>query len=158
MAEIQTQLDESGIVGTTDTDTLIENYAATLEQTLTNIASDPRRLVTDLLKRCQMWAEIIEQRLVELLWRGLVNTYTLYRHGRIGEGFKDTFDRLLAIRNSLESRSLLQAWSLRETDLWSYQRQLDRIDESRAADGSFVNALGQPADLQTQRVREFVWS
>jgi hypothetical protein len=70
----------------------------------------------------------------------------------IGEGFRDTFDKLLAIRNSLESRSLLQAWSLRETDLYDYQRRLDRFDEARTADGNFVDHEGNPADLQTQRV------
>jgi hypothetical protein len=68
------------------------------------------------------------------------------------ENFQETFDKLLAIRNNLESRALLQAWSLRETDLYSFQRQLDRIDESRSEDGSFLDSAGVPADLQTQRV------
>jgi hypothetical protein len=57
------------------------------------------------------------------------------------------------IRNQLESRQLLQAWSLRETDLYSYQRQLDRIDESRSLDGYFTDDQGNRADLQTERVR-----
>ena len=35
----------------------------------------------------------------------------------------------MSIRNKLEKLSLTQAWSLRETDLWDFQRQLDRIDE-----------------------------
>jgi hypothetical protein len=70
----------------------------------------------------------------------------------IGEGFQDTFEKLLAVRNSLESRSLLQSWSLRETDLYDYQRRLDRFDEARTADGNFVNQEGKLADLQTQRV------
>ena len=70
----------------------------------------------------------------------------------IAEGFQDQFEKLLGIRNSLESRQLLQAWSLRETDLYSYQRQLDRIDESRTDEGNFVDSLGNSADLQTQRV------
>ena len=39
--------------------------------------------------------------------------------------------------------NLTQAWSLRETDLYSYQRQLDRIDESRV-DGNFLDAEGKP--------------
>jgi hypothetical protein len=47
--------------------------------------------------------------------------------------------------------NLTQAWSLRETDLYSYQRQLDRIDESRV-DGNFLDAEGKPADLHSQRV------
>jgi hypothetical protein len=41
---------------------------------------------------------------------------------------------------------------MRETDLWSYQRQLDRIDEARV-DGNFLDALGRPAEIYEQRVR-----
>ena len=47
---------------------------------------------------------------------------------------------------------MTQAWSLRETDLFGYQRKLDRIDEARV-DGNFVDAEGQPADLHAKRVR-----
>lgn len=46
--------------------------------------------------------------------------------------------------------NLTHAWSLRETDLYSYQRQLDRIDESRI-NGDFYDAQGRPADLHAQR-------
>lgn len=46
--------------------------------------------------------------------------------------------------------TLTQAWSLRETDLYDYQRQLDRIDEARV-DGNFIDAEGKPADLHAQR-------
>jgi hypothetical protein len=55
------------------------------------------------------------------------------------------------IRNRLEKLSLTQAWSLRETDLYDFQRQLDRIDESRV-DGNFVDAEGKFAELYVQRV------
>lgn len=41
---------------------------------------------------------------------------------------------------------------MRETDLWDFQRQLDRIDESRAEDGNFYDALGRPAEIYEQRV------
>jgi len=92
------------------------------------------KLISDLLARCLLWCDIIKE-----------------RHCYIAPGFKDTFDKLLSIRNSLESRSLLQAWSLRETDLYDYQRKLNRFDETRAADGNFVDQGGNPADLQTQR-------
>jgi hypothetical protein len=40
---------------------------------------------------------------------------------------------------------------LRETDLWDFQRQLDRIDEARV-DGNFLDALGRPAEIYEQRV------
>ena len=69
----------------------------------------------------------------------------------IDERFKPTYDKLNDIRSQLERLSLTQAWSLRETDLYSYQRQLDRIDESRI-DGNFEDALGNKADLHAQRV------
>lgn len=47
--------------------------------------------------------------------------------------------------------NLTHAWSLRETDLYSYQRQLDRIDESRS-NGNFIDPLtNKPADLHAQR-------
>ena len=46
--------------------------------------------------------------------------------------------------------NLTRAWSLRETDLYSFQRQLDRVDESRV-DGNFIDAVGRPADLHAQR-------
>ena len=46
---------------------------------------------------------------------------------------------------------MTQAWSLRETDLFMWQRKLDRIDDSRR-DGNFFDAEGKPADLHAQRV------
>ena len=52
----------------------------------------------------------------------------------------------------MERRYLVQTWSIRETDLYIYQRQLNKFDNTRNADGDFVDALGRPADLQTQRV------
>lgn len=74
-----------------------------------------------------------------------------HRPGKIDERFRDQYDKLKTIRDNLESRSLLQAWSLRETDLFDFQRRLDRIDEARTVDGNFLDAMGAPADLQTQR-------
>ena len=76
---------------------------------------------------------------------------TRSRNGKIDDRFRDTYDKLVKIRNTLDQMNLTQAWSLRETDLYSYQRQLDRIDESRV-DGVFLDAEGNPADLHSQRV------
>lgn len=73
-----------------------------------------------------------------------------HRQGKIDDRFSDLYDKLLKIRNQLEQMHLTQAWSLRETDLYSYQRQLDRVDESRV-DGNFLDAAGRPADLHAQR-------
>lgn len=67
------------------------------------------------------------------------------------EAFRAKYQTLVDIRNKLEKLSLTQAWSLRETDLYDYQRQLDRIDESRI-DGNFVDAEGNFAELYVQRV------
>lgn len=77
-----------------------------------------------------------------------------YREGKIDERFREQYERLLEIRNQLDRLSVTQAWSLRETDLFVYQRKLDRIDEARV-NGNFVDAEGQPADLHAQRVSTF---
>lgn len=115
--------------------TLEERYETMLQETASNPSPSAQKLVSDLLTRCLLWAEIV-----------------LARPGYVDESFRDTYDKLFNIRNQLESKSLLQAWSLRETDLYDYQRRLDRVDESRTPDGNFLNADGKPACLQTQRV------
>lgn len=81
----------------------------------------------------------------------------MYRQGRIAPAFQDTYEKLFAIRSKLEKLSLTQAWSLRETDLWDFQRQLDRIDEARV-EGNFFDALGRPADIYEQRVSDMIHS
>lgn len=90
--------------------------------------------VKSLIERCWRWTEIV-----------------LERKGKIQEGFQEQYDRLLEIRNQLDRLSVTQAWSLRETDLFGYQRKLDRIDEARV-NGNFVDGEGQAADLHAQRV------
>ncbi|KAL1586773.1 hypothetical protein WHR41_04470 [Cladosporium halotolerans] len=90
-------------------------------------------VVKALLARCMLWCEVIQE-----------------KKGKIDERFQDTYDKLVKLRNSLEQMNLTQAWSLRETDLYSYQRQLDRVDESRI-NGNFVDEQGRPADLHAQR-------
>ncbi|KAJ9619646.1 hypothetical protein H2203_008427 [Taxawa tesnikishii (nom. ined.)] len=74
----------------------------------------------------------------------------LEKNGKIDERFQDTYDKLVKIRNQLDQMNLTQAWSLRETDLYSFQRQLDRVDEARV-DGNFLDAEGKPADIHAQR-------
>ncbi len=78
-----------------------------------------------------------------------------FRKGKIDERFQTTYDKLYEIRNQLERLSLTQAWSLRETDLYNYQRQLDRVDESRI-NGNFEDPTGFKADLHAQRVGQFL--
>ena len=74
------------------------------------------------------------------------------RNGEFPEKWMPLYKTLVGIRNELDRLSLTQAWSLRETDLYDYQRQLDKIDESRV-DGNWVDDEGQPAELYVQRVR-----
>ncbi|KAF1820220.1 uncharacterized protein K489DRAFT_433658 [Dissoconium aciculare CBS 342.82] len=94
---------------------------------------DGRTVVNGLLARCLLWVEIVEE-----------------KRGHIDERFQDTFDKLVKIRNALDQMNLTHAWSLRETDLYSYQRELDAIDASRV-NGEFVDVEGKPADLHAQR-------
>ena len=68
----------------------------------------------------------------------------------IPESFLDKYHTLTGIRNELEKISLTQAWSLRETDLYDFQRELDKIDESRV-DGNWLDQDGNPAELYVQR-------
>lgn len=82
-----------------------------------------------------------------MLWSEIM----MQRNGQIEERFKDKVNELYKIRGHLEKLHLTQAWSLRETDLWSYQRRLDRIDEARV-NGMFIDADGKPADVYEQRV------
>lgn len=83
----------------------------------------------------------------------LQDTNFSQRKGEIPENFQPVYRVLVDIRNQLEKLSLTQAWSLRETDLYDYQRQLDKIDESRI-DQNFVDADGKFADLYVQRVSD----
>ena len=75
----------------------------------------------------------------------------LIRKGVIPEKWQAKYTALVGTRNDLERLSLTQAWSLRETDLYDYQRQLDRFDEQRV-DGNWLDEDGQPAELYVQRV------
>ncbi|GAB0135743.1 beige/BEACH domain protein [Epichloe bromicola] len=89
--------------------------------------------IRELYERCVEWSDLV-----------------LERRGKVHEQWRPTYDVLVNIRNDLEKLSLTQAWSLRETDLYDFQRQLDKIDESRV-NGNFVDEKGRPADLWTQR-------
>ncbi|CAO2658749.1 Nn.00g064720.m01.CDS01 [Neocucurbitaria sp. VM-36] len=96
-------------------------------------APEAKTLIGTLLRRNLLWVALIKQ-----------------KQGRIAPAFQDTYDKLLAIRNKLEKLTLTQAWSLRETDLWDFQRQLDRVDEARV-DGNFIDAVGRPSEIYEQR-------
>ncbi|KAI7786424.1 hypothetical protein LA080_003666 [Diaporthe eres] len=90
-------------------------------------------VVSELLNRVLMWSDIV-----------------LERKGVIPEQWRSVYDVLIGIRNDLDKFSITPAWSLRETDLYDYQRQLDKIDEARV-DGNWLDEDGKPAELYVQR-------
>ena len=108
-------------------------------------------IVTELLEKCFLWSEIVLTRCVCLYQRTSKPKLTWIRKGKIDKRFEAIYSKLCDIRNQLEKLTLTQAWSLRETDLYNYQRQLDKIDESRI-NGNFEDATGYKADLHAQRV------
>ncbi|KAL8745601.1 MAG: hypothetical protein Q9190_002284 [Brigantiaea leucoxantha] len=115
---------------------LLEIQAATVDGNfLAEDSTTPagQDIAKELLNRCLKWSDIV-----------------LTRQGKIDERFQTIYDKLCDIRNQLEKLSITQAWSLRETDLYNFQRQLDRIDESRI-DGNFEDENGNKADLHAQR-------
>ena len=110
-----------------------------------------QNLVVPLLERCLKFCDIVEEKYVQLHPHTRPNAYVSHRKGTIDERFQETYDKLIEIRNNLDRLTMTQAWSLRETDLFMWQRKLDRIDDSRR-DGNFFDAEGRPADLHAQRV------
>lgn len=90
--------------------------------------------VVELLDKCRSWSDIV-----------------LHRKGVMPEQFKAMYATLVGIRNDLEKLSVTQAWSLRETDLYDFQRQLDKFDEARV-DGNWIDEDGKPVELYVQRV------
>jgi len=137
--ELEEELKKEGITAVESTGSTEERLIEMTEKMqLTAAKEDPapeaETLISQLLRRMLLWVALIKE-----------------KQGRINPAFKDVYDKLLSIRNKLEKLSLTQAWSLRETDLWDFQRQLDRIDESRAEDGNFYDTLGRPAEIYEQR-------
>lgn len=112
-----------------------------------------QEIVAELLDRCFLWSGIVLTRCASPKKSNeIITSNVQVRKGKIDERFKTTYEKLYEIRNQLERLSLTQAWSLRETDLYNYQRQLDRVDESRV-NGNFEDSTGYKADLHAQRVR-----
>ncbi len=112
-------------------------------------------VVSDLLNRCLLWSDIVLERFATPSHTAPQSPYSnlplpRHRKGVIPEPFMDKYSILISIRNDLEKLSITQAWSLRETDLYDFQRQLDRIDEARI-DGNWLDADGRPAELYVQR-------
>ena len=62
------------------------------------------------------------------------------------------YESLIRTRNELEKMSVTQTWSMRETDLFDYQRKLDRYNTARKT-GKWVDDDGNPADEYVKWVR-----
>ncbi|KAF9112226.1 hypothetical protein BGX27_003781 [Mortierella sp. AM989] len=60
---------------------------------------------------------------------------------RVPSALQDIFQRLQAIKADLEKLVLTQRWTLRETDLWQYQIQLNEISSLRT-NGKFIDRDG----------------
>lgn len=139
LKELQTELRPYGIHAFSEESETKEDKLAEMVEKLQFTREHPepapaaKDLIETLLRRNFLWCNLMKE-----------------RKGRIAPAFQEIYDKLLGIRNKLEKLSLTQAWSLRETDLWNYQRQLDRIDEARV-DGNFIDALGRPSELYEQR-------
>ncbi|KAL1894647.1 hypothetical protein Cpir12675_003537 [Ceratocystis pirilliformis] len=86
-----------------------------------------------LLFKCMKWAEIVQ-----------------VKKGAIPAAFKPMYNDLVRVRSELDKISMTQAWSLREADLYDFQRLLDRYDEARV-DGNWLDNEGKPAELYVQR-------
>ncbi|KAF2117686.1 hypothetical protein BDV96DRAFT_570686 [Lophiotrema nucula] len=139
LKELEQELREYGIHAYVSTGSKEEKIAEMTEKLILATkhpepAPEAKKLIETLLQRCFVWYATM-----------------MRKRGNIAVGFKDTYDKLLEIRNKLEKLSLTHAWSMRETDLFAFQRKLDRIDESRGEDGNFYDALGRPAEIYEQR-------
>jgi hypothetical protein len=119
--------------------------------------------VSETLRRCLLWAGIVLERQVlthhcaadmfhvDMFYADMCLTRVSSRKGEMPEAFRPKYEVLIGIRNELDKLSITPAWSLREADLYDFQRQLDRIDESRV-DGNWLDDDGKPAELYVQRV------
>ncbi|KAJ2708608.1 hypothetical protein H4R19_004667 [Coemansia spiralis] len=65
------------------------------------------------------------------------------------------YEQLMDIRAQLDKLLLTSRWTLRETDLWSFQVQLQDIDAMRRS-GQFSDSTGQPVPHQAQAALNFL--
>ncbi|CAG8436392.1 2704_t:CDS:2 [Ambispora gerdemannii] len=66
----------------------------------------------------------------------------------VSNELKPTYDRLIGLKSSLEKLTITHRWTIRETDLWIYQKQLSEIDGTRT-DGNFYDEKGNSLKGQT---------
>jgi len=68
---------------------------------------------------------------------------------RVPRALEDVFERLQLIKTDLERLVLTQRWTLRETDLWQYEIQLNEISTLRK-NGKFVDQDGNVEEGQVR--------
>lgn len=81
-------------------------------------------ILDTLLKRCYIVAE-----------------NALEKQGAVASGLKTTYEALFQAKNQLEKLELTQAWSLRETDLYEFQKLVLALDQGRV-NGKFMDSEG----------------
>jgi hypothetical protein len=69
----------------------------------------------------------------------------------VAPGLKTTYEELFQAKSQLEKLELTQAWSLRETDLYEFQKLVLTLDQERV-NGRFVDSEGN-APEEGQGVR-----
>ncbi|KAH8155892.1 uncharacterized protein LAJ45_00904 [Morchella importuna] len=89
-----------------------------------NIPETGQDILDTLLKRCYIVAE-----------------NALQKQGAVAPGLKTTYEELFQAKSQLEKLELTQAWSLRETDLYEFQKLVLTLDQERV-NGKFVDSEG----------------
>ena len=108
--------------------------------------------ICELLEWAKHWAALVwEKYVIGPRPQQTIGKLTIRSKGEIPEPFRPTYDALVGIRNKLEKLLLTQTWSMRETDLFDYQRQLDRLDEMQK-NNRWVDDEGNPAGDYAQGV------
>ncbi|KAI5837542.1 hypothetical protein DFP73DRAFT_306573 [Morchella snyderi] len=71
----------------------------------------------------------------------IVAENALQKQGAVAPGLKTTYEELFQAKSQLEKLELTQAWSLRETDLYEFQKLVLTLDQERV-NGKFVDSEG----------------
>jgi Protein of unknown function (DUF2408) len=67
----------------------------------------------------------------------------------VSPSLRPIYDRLADLKSQLERLTLTHRWTLRETDLYHYQTQLQEIDNKRGDSGKFEDDQGKVGEGQT---------
>ncbi|WPK23791.1 hypothetical protein PUMCH_001037 [Australozyma saopauloensis] len=72
------------------------------------------------------------------------------------KGFKNLYDELISIKQTLDNLLVTRRWTMRETDLYNYQKALKRIDETRLQLNRELGTLGPVAVKNMKRAQLLV--